>query len=119
MVEPWVTPWSRIVYTKLHHEPFEPQTPVWEFPSSGPLSSANDALPWVCLSRDRAIFEREFPQLAIERIEPILPLRYLLSGGVSMRTLFPGAAYRPIGWLERLWPISQGAMFARLLLRKR
>jgi SAM-dependent methyltransferase len=24
MIEPWVSPWSRLVYTKLHHEPFRP-----------------------------------------------------------------------------------------------
>ncbi len=118
MIEPWVTPFSKIIYTKLHHEPFEPATPAWEFPSNGPLSSANDALPWVCLSRDRAMFEREFLELAIERTDPILPVRYLLSGGVAMRSLLPGFAYRPLGWMERLWPISRGAMFARLLLRR-
>src|SRR5262249_31802772 len=26
MIEPWVTPWSRFVYTRLHHEPFQPET---------------------------------------------------------------------------------------------
>ena len=25
MIEPWVTPWSRLVYTKLHYEPFDPK----------------------------------------------------------------------------------------------
>src|SRR5437867_7556035 len=38
MVEPWMTRWSRWVYTRLHHEPCEPTAPVWEFRSSGPLS---------------------------------------------------------------------------------
>ena len=27
MIEPWVTPWSRWVYTRLHHEPFLPEAP--------------------------------------------------------------------------------------------
>jgi len=119
MIEPWVTPFSRIIYTKLHHEPFEPEATAWEFPSSGPLSSANDALPWICLSRDRGVFEREFAGLAVERVEPILPLRYLCSGGVAMRSLLPGWTYRPMGWIENAWPINRGAMFARLLLRRR
>ena len=26
MIEPWVTSWSRLIYTKLHHEPFRPDT---------------------------------------------------------------------------------------------
>jgi SAM-dependent methyltransferase len=116
MVEPWNTAWSRLIYQNLHHEPFRPEADAWEFPSSGPLSGANGALPWICLARDRASFEREFPQLAIELIQPILPLRYLLSGGVSMRSLMPGFASGPVSLLEAAWP---GAMFARLLLRRR
>jgi hypothetical protein len=31
MIEPWVTPWSRFVYNLLHHEPFDPETPSWNF----------------------------------------------------------------------------------------
>lgn len=119
MIEPWMTPWSRVVYSTLHHEPCEPRATVWEFPSTGPLSSANEALAWICLRRDRERFEREFPRLVIESIEPILPLRYILSGGIAMRSLLPGWTYRPLGWMERIWPISRGAMFARLLLRRR
>ena len=25
MVEPWVTAWSKLIYGKLHHEPFRPE----------------------------------------------------------------------------------------------
>lgn len=38
MIEPWVTSWSRLIYTRLHHEPFCPEANEWEFPSTGPLS---------------------------------------------------------------------------------
>ena len=62
----------------------------WEFASSGPLSGANGALPWMVFVRDRAEFEREFPELEVARIEPFLAFRYLVSGGVSMRSLMPG-----------------------------
>jgi len=118
MVEPWMTPFSRQVYARLHHEPCEPDAPAWEFPSSGPLSSANEALAWICLQRDRAVYEREFPQLRIESVNPILPLRYMLSGGIAMRGLLPEWTSRPLGWIEQVWPISRGAMFARLVLRR-
>src|SRR4029453_1570325 len=64
MVESWVTTWSRLVYKRLHHEPFRPETNEWEFPQAGPLSSANGALPWVVFERDRDRFEREFPGLS-------------------------------------------------------
>ena len=44
MIEPWVTRWSRFVYTRLHHEPFCPEALEWESQTRGPLSGANGAL---------------------------------------------------------------------------
>jgi SAM-dependent methyltransferase len=64
IVEPWVSRWSRWVYPHFHHEPFEPQTIKWDFPSTGPLSGSNQALPWIVFERDRRMFENEFPQLS-------------------------------------------------------
>ncbi len=120
MVEPWVTRWSRLIYTRLHHEPFRPQTPAWEFPALGPLSSANGALPWIVFERDRAQFEREFPQWRIETIRPCMPFRYLVSGGVSLRALMPGWAFGAWRGLERLFDpwMKTWAMFALIVLRR-
>lgn len=121
MIEPWVTPWSRFVYTHLHHEPFEPDAEGWSFSSTGPLSGANGAIPWIVLSRDREKFETEFPELAIEKIQPCLPFRYLLSGGVSVRSLMPGFSHglwkRVEGFLEP--QMDYLAMFAFISIRKR
>jgi SAM-dependent methyltransferase len=89
MIEPWVSGWSRFVYKRLHHEPFRPEAANWSFPSTGPLSGANGALPWIIFSRDRRQFESDFPDLEIKQVRPFLPFRYLLSGGVSMRSLTP------------------------------
>jgi SAM-dependent methyltransferase len=119
MVEPWVTRWSRFVYDQLHHEPFEPDAPSWELTTFGPLSGANDALPWIIFARDRQRFEREFPQWKVEMIKPIMPFRYLVSGGVSLRSLSPG-------WTFGLWRHAENAlhrwsnqlaMFAHIVLR--
>ncbi len=38
MFEPWNTHWSRFVYRNLHHEPFDPVCPQWEFARGGPVS---------------------------------------------------------------------------------
>jgi SAM-dependent methyltransferase len=116
MVEPWVTPWSKLIYTKLHHEPFVPDAAEWTIPSTGPLSGANGALPWILFHRDRPQFEREFPQWRIESVTVTMPLRYLFSGGVSMRSLWPGWASGVLRGIERLVP-SQG-MFARIVVRR-
>lgn len=120
MIEPWATPWSRLVYTRLHHEPFLADAKTWEFPSRGPLSDANGALPWIVFERDRAQFEREFPEWSLASIEPLMPFRYLVSGGVSMRSLMPGWSFGLWRLLERIltpW-LPQLAMFAQITLRR-
>jgi len=89
-------------------------------PISGPLSSANDALPWIIFVRDRLKFEQEFPQWQIELIKPIMPFRYLVSGGVSLRNLAPGWSFgfwRQIENALGRWS-SQLAMFAHIVLRR-
>lgn len=121
LIEPWTSRWSRWVYTRLHHEPFHADAAHWEFPAAGPLSGANGALPWIVFERDRARFEQEFPQWHIERIEPFMPFRYLLSGGVSMRSLMPGWSFGAWRQFERVlgpW-MPQLAMFAHITLRRR
>jgi SAM-dependent methyltransferase len=117
MIEPWVSAWSKFVYTRLHHEPFCPDTRDWSFPATGPLSGANGALPWIVFQRDRAVFEREFPQWRIETVKPFMPLRYLVSGGVSMRALVPSFSYGAIRALERVAG-SKLAMFCHVVLRR-
>jgi SAM-dependent methyltransferase len=121
MIEPWVTPWARRIYTNLHHEPFLPEAASWSFPPSGPLSGANGALPWIVFQRDRAKFEREFPGWAIETIRPLMPFRYLVSGGVSLRSLMPGwtfGAWRAFESSLTPW-MDSWAMFAFIVLRRR
>ncbi len=118
MIEPWYSKWSQLIYTRLHHEPFRPEALTWEFAPTGPLSGSNQALAWLVFHRDRAIFEHEFPQWRIETIRPFMPFRYLISGGVSMRSLAPAFSFAAIRALENLLgPVA--AMFAHIVLRRR
>ncbi len=121
MIEPWVSSWSRLVYTHLHHEPFDPGAASWIFPETGPLSGANGALPWIIFERDRQTFEREFPDLEIRSVRPFMPFRYLVSGGVSMRQLMPEALYplwRNLDSVLSRWP-RQWSMFALIHIVRR
>jgi hypothetical protein len=115
MIEPWWTPWSEWVYTHLHSEPFSPGS-EWGIPNTGPLSGANGALPWIVFHRDRALFETRFPQWHLKNIEPMMPFSYLLSGGVSMRSLMPGWTYRSVRAVERMLDQKCLAMFALIEL---
>lgn len=121
MIEPWVSTWSRLVYTYLHHEPFIPDAKEWRFPSTGPLSDANGALPWIIFDRDRLAFESQFSEFEIQLVRPFMPFRYLVSGGVSMRQLMPEAAFsawrKLESWLDpwaRHW-----SMFAVILIERK
>jgi SAM-dependent methyltransferase len=119
-IEPWVSDWSRFVYGRLHHEPFLPDAEDWAFPAAGPLSSSNQALPWIVLERDRAVFEREFPSWRIARVTPFMPFRYLASGGIGLRASAPLWSYGLVATLERaLRPVMPKlAMFAHLVLER-
>ncbi len=120
MIEPWRTPWSEGVYGCMHDEPFVPEAEQWALPSGkGPLSIANGALPWIVFERDRYVFEKEYCQLRINRIQPMMPVAYLLSGGVSLRSLLPGFMYGAIRSLERLVGEKAFSMFAMIELERR
>lgn len=117
MVEPRVTRWSRLIYPNLHNEVFDPGATRWEFPPSGPLSGSNQALPWIIFERDRAIFEREFPQWQLLKIQPVMALRYLVSGGLTTK-------FSPFTWTYPFWRwlderLTFAAMFAFVSLERR
>ena len=121
MIEPWITSWSKFVYMHFHHEPFNPEAIDWSFASNGPLSGANGALPWILFARDREKFESRFPEFSIEEIRPFLPFRYLLSGGVGMRSLMPGFTHGIWAGLEQLLKpqMFRLGMFAFIALERR
>jgi SAM-dependent methyltransferase len=120
MIEPWVTPWSRVIYGRLHHEPFHPDAADWRVLGSGPLSAANGALPWILFERDRARFEREFPAWRVASIHPGMPLRYLLSGGFTWRGMMPPWTSGTWRLVEKgLGPLaSKFGMFARIVVSR-
>ncbi len=120
MIEPWVTPLSKIIYHFLLHEPFQPDIDRWEFSASGPLTGANTALPWMLFSRDRKKFEKEFFKWQIRKIKPIMPFLYIVSGGISMRSLMPAASFSFWRSFENMlspW-MKYIAMFAQITLKK-
>ena len=88
MIEPANSFWGRWIYQHFHHEPFDPKG-GWTIPSTGPLSGANGAMPWIYFERDVELFKSKFPQLQIESIKYHTPLLYLVSGGVSRKALVP------------------------------
>jgi SAM-dependent methyltransferase len=120
MIEPWVSPWSRWFFTRFHHEPFEPSAKNWSFTAQGPLSSANGALPWIIFKRDYEKFKGEFPEWEIDQIELFPSLRYIASGGVSLKFSSPIWTYKAWEFLDWLfYPLRDYfSMFALIILKK-
>jgi SAM-dependent methyltransferase len=121
MIEPWVTIWSRFVYRTFHHEPFDPAASSWSFAPGHPLSSANGALPWIIFKRDQQAFAEKFPDLVLESVRPFMAFTYLISGGLSFKSLMPAATYPVYRWIDehltRILPES--SMFALIVLRRK
>jgi SAM-dependent methyltransferase len=99
MIEPANTFWSRIIFKNFHHEPFDPQA-GWSFDGDDPLFSANGALPWIVFERDKERLRMEFPSLKVSSLKPHSPLRYLFSGGVSIKQLVPSCFYPVVRGIE-------------------
>lgn len=120
MIEPWATRFSSFIYKYFHHERFDLNAEKWEFSGQGPLSEANSAIPWIIFERDRPVFRSEFKDWQISQIKPMMPIRYLLSGGISLRFSAPGTCYPAVSKFEELlepW-IDNLAMFALIELTK-
>lgn len=120
MIEPWLTSWSRIVYKQFHHEPCDPDAEDWEIGVSEEGVSANSAMPWIIFERDRSLFESEFPGLRIERVHPFMPFRYILSGGLTWKSLQPGWTFPVWRKLEDLFRplMPKLAMFSFILIKR-
>lgn len=120
LIEPWNSAWSGWIYRHLHHEPFVPEAAEWEFATTGPLSGANGALPWIMFERDLEQLQNEFPQWRLISLQPFMPLRYLLSGGFTAPALVPAFTFgfwrRVDGFLSRL--SREMSMFALIVLER-
>jgi len=93
---------STPILRHFHAECYDDRTVDWRFASTGPLSGANGALAWIVFVRDREKFERSRPELRVVRYQPIMPLRYWLSGGLRRWNLLPGLFEYPSRALDRV-----------------
>ncbi len=99
LIEPYAGRLSRRIIKPLHHEPWD-EAAGWTLPSSGPMTGANMALPWIIFHRDRAKYDDAFPRLPVDRLRLHTIALYLLSGGVSMQSLVPGFCFPALQRIE-------------------
>lgn len=126
MLEPGITPLSRIFYGLFHHEPVDmSEDPLGD----GPLDPARDpydsnqAIPTLLFGnqRRRRTFEQRFPALRVSTADRFAFFVYPLSGGFRPWSLVPEVLVKPVTAIEdRLAPLLGPAMAFRLfvVLRK-
>jgi SAM-dependent methyltransferase len=122
--EPYFSLLSRFIYRFLHHEPVDFSITVPELPEvRGPLSSANEALPWLIFKRPewRHKIEQDF-HLEPDIFRPFTSLSYFATGGISHRIPIPHMVYRSLFaadlWLSRAAPGLSASFFTVCLTRK-
>ena len=117
LIEPANSIFGRFIYQNFHHEPFKPSA-GWEIESSGPLSSANGALPWIILERDQEEFYKKFPFLKITKLNYHTSFSYLLSGGVSRKGFVPDFSFEFINAFDNLISSRLSGMFIYTEIKK-
>jgi len=120
LTEPHDGPVARWFFRHLHPEPFQADAAEWEFPPAGAASGSNQALAYLVFKRDRALFEREFPDLEIVEIRADTLLEYLASGGVVYRQFLPDFAFPLLRSLDRvLGPFMRWIGLHQLIVLRR
>jgi len=101
MIEPANSCWGRLIYTRFHHESFDPKA-GWEINQGNPVSNSNQALPYIYFERDKNYFNDRFPKLRLNEIQYHTPVLYLASGGLSRKAMLPYSMYGIVKFIERI-----------------
>ena len=102
MIEVAHTPFARFFFKNFHHEPYDDQRTEWSFSQADSMMDSNQALAWIVFVRDRPAFEKAHPSLAIDKLEWVPWLTYLMSGGVTARYFIPRLADPLLIGLEKM-----------------
>lgn len=122
MLEPGMTPVSRLFYTHFHPEPVDMAADPFAEPAPDPNRDpydSNQAIPSLLFDRaaGRHGFAARFPGLRLLRRERLSLLAYPLSGGYRPWSLLPSCTANPVLRLEDwLMPVLGPLMAFRLLV---
>lgn len=108
LVEPWITPFSRIIYRYFHQEDCDLSAQPWkcEDPVTAQGKKAfdgNQAIPFLLFgARNRQKTLAALPRLQCIKTETFCLVAYLLSFGFKPMNLLPESFYPFVSWLEQV-----------------
>ena len=123
LVEPWITPFSYLIYNFLHQEECDFSARPWELTDASMLQSkkaldGNPAIPYLMFrpsNRQKTL--AALPGLSCVMAEPFCLFAYLLSFGFKDVNLLPETLYPVTSALERFTlPLWRGLAALRVLL---
>jgi SAM-dependent methyltransferase len=121
LIEPYISPVSRLVFALAHPEPVDlavdplPAGDRAVFAPGGPFA-ANQAIPTLLFFRHRARLAARFPELRLRTRRRMSTIAYPLSGGFSGPAWIPAWAAGAVWTLERLSAPLAPLMAFRLLV---
>lgn len=117
LIEPWITPLSRLVYTFIHHE----ECRSVEDPFGRPFETAKDPwlgnsmLPYQIFSKKSGrSFESQYPQLRILIRQPFSAFAYPLTGGFQPYGI---RSKKIVGWLLKMETVLQSILMPLFAFR--
>lgn len=128
LIEPWITPFSYLVYRYFHQEDCILSARPWELhepqpPSAKKAFDSNQAIPYLLFGpRNRRQTLDALPGFSLLVVEPVCLFAYLLSMGFKPINLLPDFLYPVVSKIERatlpLWR-SLAALRVLIVLEKR
>ena len=123
LVEPWVTPFSYLIYRYLHQEDCDLWARPWELSDSSATPGkkafdGNQAIPYLLFGpRHRSQTFSALPALTPVVIEPFCLFAYLLSMGFKPMNLLPRVLYPAVSKIEKVtMPLWRPAAALRVFL---
>lgn len=123
--EPYFSVTSTPIFSYLHHESVDLSISKPELIEvSGPLASANIAIPWLMFVRHPSWVEPLRAEYNFDKgsIRPFTSLSYMATGGISRRLHVPGLIYRTLFhfdlMMSRILPRFSASFFTIKLTRK-
>jgi SAM-dependent methyltransferase len=107
LVEPWITPFSYLIFRFLHQERCDlSETPWLVSPPGGGAEKlafdGNQAIPYLLFGpKHRSSTLGSLPELRLAALEPFCLFAYLLSGGFKPMNLLPEFLYPALSRFER------------------
>jgi SAM-dependent methyltransferase len=103
-IEPYWSPFARLIYKKAHPEPFDEHAVSWRLKDSRRMSSSNQALSYLLLKRDKAEFTTLYPQFSLVYARRFGFVRYMLTGGITLSQMVPDVLFPLLKGLE--WALT-------------